>query len=83
MNFVIISIYDNCYKYSININGELFDSDTNICKKIYKSFKESWFTEYKYFYNYLLKEFQDYDLIVVCEDGCIDILKGVKEYEIK
>lgn len=75
MKYIILSIYDSWYEYSCNINGTFYDEETNICRQLYNT---EWGMHPKYnsVNEYLLKEYNDYDLIVVCEDGNIEILKG-------
>ena len=76
MKYIILSIYDSWYKYSCNINGNFYDEESDICKKLYNT---EWGMYPKYnssINDYLLNEYSDYDLIVVCEDGNIEILKG-------
>lgn len=77
MKYLIFSIYDSWYWYSVNINGINYDTDNDdigICKKLWDI---EWGScgDYSSVNDYLLKEYNDYDLIVICEDGCIEILK--------
>lgn len=71
MKYVIMSIYDGWYRYTININGKEYDEDSEICKKAYKAVD----SENKDINDYLLEEFKEYDLIVICDNGNIEILK--------
>lgn len=78
MNFVIVGIYDSWYYFSININGKLYERGTKIVKDAYKAYWHN-DNENQTFDDYLLETYKDYDLIVVCEDGFIEILKGGKK----
>ena len=73
MKYIILSIYDSWYEYSCNINGKFYDEESDICSKLY-NIEWGGYEEYASVNDYLLKEYSDYDLIVVCEDGNIQIL---------
>ena len=76
MSYLIISIYDSGYEMSVCDNGKIinkFDKYGNFNKK------------FDYYWGmYCLNNFRElisllsYDLIILCEDGFIEILKGKK-----
>lgn len=74
MKYFILSIYDSWWNYSIMLNGEYFDKDTDLAHEIYKLYWDM--INYQEFVKYLIHLYNDCDLIVICEDGDITILKG-------
>ncbi len=75
MNYLIISIYDSGYVWSVKTNnnfcnrqqyikGDSIKGLENLLDKI-----DSLDIDYSYI------RCLDYDFIVICEDGCIEILK--------
>lgn len=78
MKYLILSIYDSWYWYSVNINGKNYDADT-------KQAQEFEIQEYTNFYNFkewILDKFKDFDLIIICDNGCIDILKDTTKQKL-
>ena len=84
MKYVIISIYDSWYQYSVNINGILYDETTKKAKDLYNLYwnptNENMF---RFFEQRLLIKYRNYDLIVLCEDGFIQILKDRSKCYVK
>ena len=73
MKYLIVSIYDSGYGFSICDNGNYIPKFkiTKISCEEYK-----WYDELieSAFYHKLKKKYNDYDLIVVCEDGEVEVL---------
>ena len=72
MKYVIVSIYDSGYGFMLCDNGE--------CRYRELENEEDYTEEYYAYLNghfreWLLNRFKDYDLIVVCEDGNVEVLK--------
>lgn len=73
MKYLIVSIYDSAYGFSVCDNGKYipkFKVNKNTCEE-YK-----WYDELiaPVFYYKLKKKYSNYDLIIVCEDGEVEVL---------
>ena len=76
MKYVIVSIYDGGYGWSICDNGyqtiKNYGTKAEESPEIYKE----WLSNKKFGTGAWLKQkFFDYDLIIVCEDGDVEIVK--------
>ena len=67
IKYVIVSIYDAGWQFTVCRNGEIVN-------------KSDFYRKYDYspkntFYDFLLRRFPTYDLIIVCEDGEVKVLQ--------
>ena len=73
MKYLIVSIYDCGYGFSVCDNGKIIKAKEEY--GIYIGFDVN-------FANWLKKKYKDYDLIVICEDGntkvVVDKTKSIK-----
>ena len=77
MKTLIVSVYDDPYNFSVYDNG-IFYGKRDLRKESNKFF--GMFDSSTYPEMYILDHFMDeYDLIVVCEDGDINVMKGPTE----
>lgn len=80
---VIISAYDSCVNWSIYIDGYIIDREEldypcrRFPKGLRKIAKETYIAclYWDNFFEYLLKKFSNYDSIIYCENGGIEIIK--------
>lgn len=72
MKYLIVSIYDSGYKFSICRNGKVYPSNKN--GKYLPEYDAYWMG-YDVGLNKYLEKYKDYDLIVVCEDGNVTVVK--------
>ena len=72
MNYLIISIYD-CMAASVCMNGTVYERDSEVSHRFLWAYLESNGKSNAETF----AEFMDgYDLVVLCEDGDVEILKG-------
>lgn len=73
MKYVVVSIYDAGYDFNVNKNGkpQFFVNDEF----------DKYFDLAGDFDEWLKEKYKDYDLIIVCEDGEIEILKDKTKEE--
>lgn len=81
MKSLIVSNYDGGYRFSVYDDGYVYgrlDIDGNENHKFYRLWKIA--REDGDMETFVKKTYgNDYDLIVVCEDGDIEIVKGAKD----
>ena len=74
MKYLIVSIYDSAWEFSVCDSGVVhskYDEFTEPIRKLY------WDEGNASFEHNLLDKYGDkYDLIIVCEDGMIQVLKN-------
>ena len=73
MKYLIVSIYDSGYGFSVCDNGKYIPK-FKVTKASCEEYK--WYYELiePVFYYKLKKKYSDYDLIIVCEDGEVEVL---------
>ena len=73
MKYLIISIYDGAYGFSVCENGKIYKRDeieNDEKHKFYELFKAiHCYRDYEHLINK-----KDYDKIIICEDGGIEVL---------
>jgi len=76
MKYLIISIYDGAYGFSVCDNGKIYkrnEIEENEQHKFYKCFCIAF--QYGNVAKHLTENFaKDYDKIIICEDGGIEVL---------
>lgn len=80
MRYLIISIYDSGYGFSVCVNGKVLHKYDEVGWSINKEIEPYW-DIFNNLNNYE-EEFAklDFDLIVLCEDGATNILKEVSQW---
>lgn len=72
MNYLIISIYD-CMRLGVCMNGTIYEDGSEVANR----FSDAYYEQNGDDYAEIFAKFMDgYDLVVLCEDGRIEILKG-------
>ena len=78
MKYLIVSIYDSGWEFGVCDNGTHIprrDKDDHP-NQVYRMFNNLASFEFR---EWLKKEYEDYDLIVLCEDGDIFVLKDERQ----
>lgn len=80
MDYLIISAYDGTYSFSVCHNGIVYETGYNDYEPLLDHIREL-FKNSNYFKEDILKEYgNDYDLIIFCNKGSIEIIKDNKDY---
>lgn len=68
MKYLIVSIYDSGYEFSVCKNGRVYQKYSKNGKYVTEA--KVYLVGYgEVLRDYLEKKYKDYDLIVICEDG--------------
>lgn len=77
MKYVIISIYDGMYGFDVLENGEHIEAERekDIAHNIYEIEKGE--SSYEKVHTFLKAYYNDYDLIIISEDGFAEVVKDI------
>ena len=64
MKYLIVSIYDSGWGFSVCDNGKVIEA-----REEYESY-----SEFVNFAEWLKNKYKDYDLVVICEDGNVQVV---------